>query len=169
MTDNRGIDTTENFMEEEEDTQKDRYLTFRIANEEYGIEIMHVLEIIGLYKITPIPEAPDFVKGVINLRGKVIPVLDVRLRFGMESKKYDERTCTIVVKMKGITVGLIVDTINEVIQIPAKDVDEPTTFSQSTKSMFIMGMGKIGESVKILLDVDKLLHAEELESLSKTT
>jgi len=169
MTDNSGIDTSENFMEEEEDTQKDRYLTFRIANEEYGIEIMHVLEIIGLYKITPIPEAPEFVKGVINLRGKVIPVLDVRLRFGMESKVYDERTCTIVVKMKGITVGLIVDTINEVIQIPGKDVDEPTSFSQSAKSMFIMGMGKIGESVKILLDVDKLLHAEELESLSKTT
>ena len=168
MSEDNGINALDGYMDDEEDTQKDRYLTFRIGEEEFGIEIMHVLEIIGLYKITPIPEAPNFVKGVINLRGKVIPVIDVRIRFGMEVKEYDERTCTIVVRMKGVTVGLIVDTINEVLQIPAKDVDEPTSFSQSTRSKYIMGMGKVNESVKILLDVNKLLHADELDALSRT-
>lgn len=152
---------------EEEDTQKDRYLTFRIGEENYGVEIRHVLEIIGIQKITSIPEAPAFVKGVINLRGKVIPVLDVRLRFNMDFREYDERTCIIVVDIKNVIVGLIVDTINEVILIPGEDVSDPSSLGKHNKNRFIMGMGRIGDGVTILLDVDKLLHEEVLDFLAQ--
>jgi len=151
---------------ENEDTQKDRYLTFKIAHEEYGIEIRYVVEIIGMYKITPIPEVPSFVKGVINLRGKVIPVIDIRLRFNMDFKEYDERTCIIVVKMNNTIVGLIVDTINEVVEIPESQVDQPTSLSQNKKNKFVQGLGKVEESVKILLDINKLLKDEELAAIS---
>lgn len=171
MVENKGVDNLNNLEvddEDDDDTQKDRYLTFRILNEEYGIEIMYVNEIIGMYKITPVPEMPSYVKGVINLRGKVIPVIDVRLRFGMNQKEYDERTCIIVVNMEYLEVGLIVDTVNEVVQIPEEDIEKPSRLSQSRKSLFIKGLGKIGENVKILLDVNKLLHSDDIEQIAET-
>ena len=134
-----------------ENTQKDLFLTFRIGREDFGIDIGDVLEIIGIQKITQVPDMPEYIRGVINLRGKVISVMDVRLRFGMEARDYDDRTCVIVVMVGENTVGLLVDRVNEVVEIPENQI-EPAPRSQSA-DVYIKGLGKIGDSVKILLDV----------------
>lgn len=168
MTSDKDIDhEDDDLYDEEEDTQKDKFLTFHLAGEDYGIEIAHVTEIIGIQKVTEVPDMPDFVKGVINLRGKVIPVMDVRLRFKLAARDYDERTCIIVVDIKGTAVGLLVDKVNEVVDIPPEQIEPPPMTRQSTASRFIQGIGKIGEAVKILLTIDRLLFDVELEPLSK--
>jgi len=152
--------------EEDEDTLSNRFLTFHLGGEDYGLEIRYVTEIVGVQKITVVPDLPDFVKGVVNLRGQVIPVIDVRLRFKMEARPYDERTCIIVVNLDGAFVGLIVDTVQEVREIPSDKVSAPPRFGHAEKSRYILGMGKVGSEVKILLDVGKLLKEEELAALS---
>lgn len=149
-------------LELDEDTQKDRYLTFRIAAEEYGIEIRHVTEIIGVQKITEVPDTPPFLKGVINLRGKIIPVVDVRVRFGMEEIPYGDRTCTIVVDVSGTSIGLIVDEVLEVVNIPSENVSDPPRTNKGSNGRYIQGMGKVGDSVKILLNIEHLLNDAEL-------
>jgi len=151
---------------DDEDTQKDKYLTFHIGTEDYGIAIANVTEIIGIQSITEIPEMPEYIKGVINLRGKVIPVMDVRTRFKLEPRAYDERTCIIVVEIDGTSVGLVVDTVNEVADIPEDQV-EPPPKSKRKGGSYIQGIGKIGKEVKILLDINKILYEEELETLSE--
>ena len=151
----------------EEDTQKEKYLTFRLGEETYGIEIRHVREIIGIQKITEVPEMPEFIKGVINLRGQVIPVMDVRARFHMKGRDYDDRTCVIVVQVQEATIGLVVDTVNEVADIPDADVSPPPKVNKAASSRYIKGMGKTGEDVKILLDVDRLLFDEELAKVAE--
>lgn len=150
---------------ENEDTQKDKYLTFHLAGEDYGIEIKFVIEIIGIQNITDVPDMPNFIRGVINLRGKVIPVMDVRARFSIADREYDDRTCIIVVNIEGTEVGLVVDEVSEVADIPEKNVEPPPRTGKSTGSRYIQGMGKIGEEVKILLDVQKLLFDEEMQRL----
>lgn len=147
-----------------EDTLKDKFLTFDLAEVGYGLEIRYVTEIIGIQKITDVPDMPSFIRGVINLRGKVIPVMDVRLRFNMPSRPYDERTCIIVVNLDGKSVGLVVDEVSEVLDIPAEEI-EPAPNSRKGKNRYIQGMGKVGEQVKILLDISRLLFDEELEQL----
>ena len=149
-----------------EDTMKDRYLTFHLAGEDYGIEIQYVTEIIGIQKITDVPDMPEYVKGVINLRGKVIPVMDVRQRFKLEYRHYDERTCIIVVDIDGTPVGLVVDKVQEVLDIPENDVEPPPKSSSASGNNFVQGMGKVGEDVKIILNVKKLLF-DEIESLTE--
>ena len=151
---------------DDEDTQKDKYLTFRIASEDYGIAIANVTEIIGIQSITEIPEMPEYIKGVINLRGKVIPIMDVRIRFKLPPRDYDERTCIVVVEIDGTSVGLVVDTVNEVADIPEEQV-EPPPKSNRKGGGYIQGIGKIGKEVKILLDINKILYEEELETLSE--
>jgi purine-binding chemotaxis protein CheW len=155
------------YDEEDEDTLSDRYLTFRLGEEDYGIEIRYVTEIVGVQKITEVPDMPDFVRGVVNLRGQVIPVMDVRLRFHMEPRDYDERTCIIVVDLEGMAVGLIIDTVQEVREIAPENVSPPPRLSRSEKTRYILGMGKVGEDVKILLDVNKLLREEEINFLQE--
>jgi purine-binding chemotaxis protein CheW len=150
---------------EEEDTQKDKYLTFRLANEDYGIEICYVTEIIGIQKITEVPDMPDYVRGVINLRGKVIPVIDVRTRFKLEPMAYGDRTCIVVVDINQSVIGLIVDEVSEVIGIPSANIDPAPKTGKGTKSRFIQGIGKVGEQVKIILHVGQLLNDEELTSI----
>ena len=140
-----------------EDTQKDKYLTFHLADEDYGIEIRFVTEIIGIQKITKVPDMAHFIKGVINLRGKVIPIMDVRARFGLPSREYDERTCVIVVNVKEQDIGLVVDRVNEVADIPEAQVEPPPNTSQSQTTRYIRGIGKMGDAVKVLLDAEKLL------------
>jgi len=152
---------------DDEDTQKDKYLTFHIGTEDYGISIAYVTEIIGIQNITEIPEMPDYIKGVINLRGKVIPVMDVRTRFRLEPRDYDERTCIIVVEINETSVGLVVDAVNEVADIPEDQV-EPPPKSRRKGGSYIQGIGKIDKEVKILLDINKILYDEELESINKT-
>jgi purine-binding chemotaxis protein CheW len=158
------IDLDEDLLEEE-DTQKDKYLTFHLANEDYALEIKFVTEIIGVQKITEVPDMPDFVKGVINLRGKVIPVVDVRIRFRLEPIPYGDRTCIIVVDIDDTSIGLIVDEVSEVLNIPENQVDPPPQTSKGAKSRYIQGIGKVGEQVKIILNVQKLLNDDELEGV----
>ncbi len=155
--------------EEQEDTQEGKYLTFTLGNEEYGIEIKNVTEIIGIQNITDLPDMPNYVKGVINLRGKVIPVVDVRLRFGFEERKYDERTCIVVVNINNMAVGLIVDSVSEVIDIPADHIEPPPKVNKGESSRFIQGLGKVGEEVKILLDIRQLLLKCEAELIQETS
>jgi len=160
-------DIQEELLEEEEDTQEGKFLTFQIGKEEYGIEIKHVTEIIGIQNITDLPDMPDYVKGVINLRGKVIPVIDVRLRFSIKEREHDERTCIIVVNMDNTSVGLIVDQVSEVVDIADKEIEPPPRVQKNAGKRFIQGLGKIGSAVKILLDVQKLLFEEELEKIAQ--
>lgn len=155
----------DDFDEEDENTQEDKYLTFVLGNEEYGIEIRHVTEIIGIQYVTPVPDMPVYVKGVINLRGKVIPVMDVRMRFSMHEKEYNDRTCIIVINVNDQSVGLIVDQVSEVLDIPKNNIEPPPRVHKGESSKFIQGMGKVGEKVKIILNADRLLHGEELEAV----
>ena len=157
------------FYDDDEDTQKDKYLTFHLAGEEYGIDIVFVTEIIGIQKITEVPEMPVFIKGVINLRGKVIPIMDIRSKFKFESRDYDDRTCIIVVDITGTAIGLVVDEVSEVVDIPAEQIEPPPTTGQGTSVRYLKGMGKIGDTVKILLNVEKLLYEEELEQVVAET
>ena len=150
---------------ENEDTLKNMYLTFRLGHEDYGIEIRYVTEIVGMQKITEVPDMPIFVKGVVNLRGQVIPVLDMRLRFHMESRDYDERTCIVVVNIAGAQVGLVVDTVNEVRNIDDDQISPPPKTAGADSAGYIQGMGKVGESVIILLEGQRLLHENEVASL----
>ena len=148
-----------------------KYLTFTLAEEEYGIGILKIKEIIGMMAITTVPQTPKFVKGVINLRGKVIPVIDLRLRFGMESMDYTERTCIIVVEIDGtantVQIGIVVDAVSEVLNINGKDIEDTPTFGTKLDTSYILGMAKMEGGVKILLDIDRVLKAEEVEMLDK--
>lgn len=157
----------QNKMDLEEDTQKGRYLIFSLEKENYGIEIQYVTEIIGLQTITQIPEFPDYIKGVINLRGKIIPVMDVRLRFKKEPKVYSDRTCVIVIEVKGISIGLIVDSVSEVMSIEEKDIVEPPKMNKEFINRYIKKIGKAENDVKLLLDCDNLLAWEDITSLTE--
>lgn len=143
-----------------EDTQEDKYLTFTIGEEDYGFEIKYVVEIIGIQKITDVPDMPHFIKGVINLRGKVIPVMDVRLRFSFEKREYDDRTCIIVINVNEKLVGVIVDRVSEVLDIPKTQIEPAPNMKKNESSKFLQGMGKIAEKVVILLNADKLLFED---------
>ena len=166
MTDNKEEVQFEDDLYDDEDTQKDKYLTFHLAGEDYGIEIAFVTEIIGIQNITDVPDMPDFIKGVINLRGKVIPVMDVRTKFKLEAREYDERTCIVVVDINDTSIGLVVDEVSEVVDIPEAQVEAPPQTGKGKSSRYLQGMGKIGDDVKILLNVKQLLYDEELEQLS---
>ncbi|NCO61240.1 MAG: chemotaxis protein CheW [Deltaproteobacteria bacterium CG_4_8_14_3_um_filter_51_11] len=147
-----------------------KYLTFTLAAEEYGIGILKIKEIIGMMPITTVPRTPDFIKGVINLRGKVIPVMDLRLRFGMEKNDYNDRTCIIVVEIAGrsgtFTMGIVVDSVSEVLSIKQDDIDKTPSFGTNVNTDYILGMAKVGRGVKILLDIDRVLTDQEVSQLS---
>lgn len=143
-------------------SREGKYLTFVLGSEEYGLEILKVREILGMMAITAVPQTPPFVKGVINLRGKVIPVVDLRLKFGMEEAKYTQETCVIVVEVGGVQMGIIVDTVQEVMDITSSQIEDPPRFGSKVNTDFILGMGKVGDKVKILLDIEKVLSSEEL-------
>jgi len=149
-----------------EAAREGKYLTFSLAGEEYGIGILKVREIIGMMSITPVPQTPEFVKGVINLRGKVIPVIDLRLRFGLDATAYTERTCIIVVEIHGesgsIPMGIVVDAVSEVLNIRSADIENTPSFGVKLNTDFILGMAKTEGGVKILLDIDKVLGAFQL-------
>ena len=155
-----------NEPERAEASREGKYLTFSLAGEEYGIGILKVREIIGMMSITPVPQTPEFVKGVINLRGKVIPVIDLRLRFGLDATAYTERTCIIVVEIHGesgsIPMGIVVDAVSEVLNIRGADIENTPTFGVKLNTDFILGMAKTEGDVKILLDIDKVLSAFQL-------
>lgn len=160
-------DVIENLAGVEEDTQKGRYLTFSLGKESYGIEIRYVTEIVGIQTITEIPELPDYIKGIINLRGKIIPVMDIRLRFKKEPREYNDRTCVIVIDIKNVSVGLIVDTVSEVLTIPDEGIVEPPTINRGFNNRYIKSIGKVNNDVMLLLDCEKLLTNDELEVINE--
>jgi purine-binding chemotaxis protein CheW len=139
-----------------------KFLTFFLAGEEYGIEILKVHEIIGLLPITRVPQTPDFVRGVINLRGKVIPIIDARVKFGMPAIEATNETCIIVVHIRGLDMGVVVDRVSEVIDIPEGDIAPPPSFGSGFNTELILGIGKTQDRVKILLNIDLMLLAGEL-------
>jgi len=153
-------------QDQNEDTQKGKFLTFCMGNDFYGIEIKYVTEIVGLQPITEIPEMPEYIKGIINLRGKIIPVMDVRLRFRKPFREYNDRTCIVVIEISEVSVGLIVDSVSEVIAIPDEEIVAPPSMAKEG-NRYIKGIGKVGTDVKLLLDSDKLLNDTELEGLSE--
>ncbi len=146
-----------------------KYLTFTLGNEEYGIGITKVKEIIGIMDITEIPDQPDYAKGIINLRDRVIPVIDLRLKFHMAAKQYDSRTCIIVVEIAGSIstnqVGVVVDSVSEVLAVTEQETEPPPSFGEQTSADNILGMAKVNDTVKILLDIDRVLTVDELDSL----
>jgi purine-binding chemotaxis protein CheW len=146
-----------------------KYLTFQLAEEGYGIGILKVREIIGMLPVTPVPQTPHFLKGVINLRGQVIPVVDLRLKFGLLEEEYTERTSIIVVEVKGqsnhIPIGIVVDTVSEVINITVEEIEPAPSFGATIKTSYILGMAKTESGVKILLNIDQVLSAEELGAI----
>ena len=164
---NEKIDQAMKLMKDKEG----KYLTFTLADEEYGIGILKIKEIIGMMPITSVPQTPDFVKGVINLRGKVIPVMDLRLRFGLPSIDYTERTCIIVVEIGSqsgtMLVGIVVDAVSEVLNIKAEDMEETPAFGIKLNTEFILGMAKMEGGVKILLDINKVLNGEDLAMMAE--
>ncbi len=145
-----------------------KYLTFALANEEFGLEILKVREIIGIMEITAVPQTPEYVRGVINLRGQVIPVIDLRAKFGMEAIETTDQTCIIVVEIsqdgRKFNTGIVVDHVQEVLDIVGDQIEDAPQFGSNVATDFILGMGKIGDSVKILLDIDKVLACEELKN-----
>jgi purine-binding chemotaxis protein CheW len=157
---------SDNLIENEEDTQAGRYLTFKVGDEYYGIEIKYVTEIISMQSITKVPGLPEYIKGIINLRGGIIPVMDVRLRFKMEEIQYTDRTCIIVALIDGKDISFIVDSVSEVITIPETDIVPPPDVNKTTNK-FISGIGKVGDSVKLLLDYKSMLNIGDAEMFLK--
>lgn len=159
---------SEIMMEETDDeVLENKYLMCKLGNEVYGIDIKHVTDIIELQKITEVPDMPDYVKGVINLRGQVIPVIDMRLRFRMQEREYDDRTVITVVQIQNNSIGFIIDTATEVQDIPEKDIDPPPKFQgDESKQKYIFGLGKVESDVIILLDIERLVGEAELEAIS---
>lgn len=155
-------------MEEMEDTQKGKYMTFKSDGEYFGIELKYVVEIVGIQKITAVPEVEDYIKGLINLRGKIIPVIDVRVRFKQEPKEYTDRTCIVIINVEETIVGLIVETIAEVVTIPEEEIVPPPTLNpKNVKNQYVYALGKVGEDVKMLLDPTKLIKDDELALLDE--
>jgi purine-binding chemotaxis protein CheW len=146
-----------------------KFLTFALGNEEYGIEILRVREIIGLMDITTVPQTPDYMKGVINLRGKVIPVIDLRMKFSMKEEEHSQETCVIVVEVNNTLIGIIVDSVSEVLDIKGGEIEDAPSFGQGIDTSFIMGLGKVKEKIIILLDIESVLSSEELEMVEQLT
>jgi purine-binding chemotaxis protein CheW len=158
-------DTEQSLITQEEDTQKGKFLTFTLGSETYGLDIKYVIEIIGIQEVTEVPELPEYVKGIINLRGKIIPVMDVRLRFKKPFREYNDRTCTVVVEINDICIGLIVDAVSEVLSIQEQDIVPPPDLNKGLGNKYIKGIGKVKSEVKLLLDCNKLLSNDEIQNL----
>ena len=153
------------------DARSGKYLTFQLGPEEFGIRVLKVREIMGIQEITAVPQTPAHVKGVINLRGKVVPVIDLRLKFGLPSAEYSQRTCIIVTQVTGeaglILVGVIVDGVSEVLNLGTADIEDTPDFGEEVATQYLLGLAKVKGKVKILLDIDRVLSTQELQHLSR--
>jgi len=151
------------------DARAGKYLTFQLAAEEFGIRVLKVREIIGVQEITNVPQTPAHIKGVINLRGKVVPVVDLRLKFGLPASEYTQRTCIIVTQVQGesglILMGIVVDGVSEVLNLAAGEIEDTPDFGEEISGQYLLGMAKVKGKVKILLDIDRVLSGQELHSL----
>jgi len=143
-----------------------KYLTFVLQGEEYGVEILKVREIISIMNITPVPRVPDYIKGVINLRGKVIPIVDLRSKFGLKEAGHTNETCIIVVEVNGTLTGIVVDTVSEVLDISGEQLEQSPHFGDKVNTDIFIGMAKIKDTVKILLDIDKVLGTDGIHAIA---
>ena len=152
------------------DARAGKYLTFHLANEEFGIRVLKVREIMGLQEITAVPQTPMHIKGVINLRGKVVPVIDLRLKFGLESAEYTQRTCIIVTQVQAesgsVMMGIVVDGVSEVLNLTGQEIEDTPDFGEAIGGQYLLGMAKVKGKVKILLDIDRVLSGQELHGLN---
>ncbi|MGI5908516.1 MAG: chemotaxis protein CheW [Christensenellales bacterium] len=148
------------------DAQKNQYLIFALGPNHYGIDIKNVTEIIGIQKITKVPELPEYVQGIISLRGKIIPVVDVRMRFKIEAVEYNDRTCIIIVDLGNVSVGLIVDGVADVLSFEDSEIVD-TPGIEGDQNKFVKGVGKVGDEVKLLINCEKLLNDEDTDRLSE--
>lgn len=160
-------DVDESNFDIDEDTQSNRFLAFTLDKETYGVEIRYVKETIGMQPIIEIPDMPEYVKGIINLRGKIIPVMDMRLRLKKEPKEYNDRTCVIIIDIKNICVGLIVDSVTEVLRVPEENIVQLPQMNNNFDNRFLKKVGKVGNDVKLLLDCEKLLTDDDMEDIEK--
>lgn len=151
------------------DARVGKYLTFQLANEEFGIRVLKVREIMGLLEITAVPQTPAHIKGVINLRGKVVPVVDLRLKFGLPAAEYTQRTCIIVTQVQGesapVLMGIVVDGVSEVLNLAASEIEDTPDFGEEVSGEYLLGMAKVKGKVKILLDIDRVLSSQDLHNL----
>ena len=154
---------------EQTEIRAGKYLTFQLANEEFGICVLKVREIMGLQEITAVPQTPAHIKGVINFRGKVLPVIDLRLKFGLPAAEYSQRTCIIVTQVEGepglVLIGIIVDGVSDVINFTAAEIEDSPDFGDEVAGRYLLGMAKVKDKVKILLDIDRVLSPAELQKL----
>jgi purine-binding chemotaxis protein CheW len=152
------------------DTRAGKYLTFQLAKEEFGIRVIKVREIMGLQEITAVPQTPAHIKGVINLRGKVVPVIDLRLKFGLDAAEYTQRTCIIVTQVQGesgpIPMGIVVDGVSEVLNLTAQEIEDTPDFGEAVTGQYLLGMAKVKGKVKILLDIDRVLSSHDIRGLT---
>ncbi|MGE4298581.1 MAG: chemotaxis protein CheW [Desulfovibrionaceae bacterium] len=152
-------------IQKKQDAELQQLVTFSIGEEEFGVDILKVQEIIRTMEITKVPRAPEFVEGVINLRGKVIPIIDLRMRFGLTSREHDKHTRIIVIEINNMVVGFVVDSVSEVLRIPANTIEPPPPVVSGLESEYISGVGKLADRLLILLDLDRLLSTEEVDRL----
>lgn len=164
------LSMTDNAAAVQTDIRAGKYLTFELANEEFGIRVLKVREIMGLQDITAVPQTPVHVKGVINLRGKVVPVIDLRLKFGLAPAEYTQRTCIIVTQVQGesglLLMGIIVDGVSEVLNLSTAEIEDTPDFGEEVSGQYLLGMAKVKGKVKILLDIDRVLSTQDLHNLN---
>ena len=165
------LSTNEPVSASRTDVRAGKYLTFQLANEEFGVGVLKVREIMGIQEITAVPQTQVHVKGVINLRGKVVPVIDLRLKFGLAAAEYTLRTCIIVAQLQGesgsMLMGVIVDGVSEVLNLAAAEIEDAPDFGDEAAGQYLLGMAKVKGKVKILLDIEKVLSSQELAGLDK--
>jgi len=149
------------------DSRSGKYLTFFLASEEYGVEILKVQEIIGRMPITPVPLTSKYIRGVINLRGKIHPIMDLKIKFGMEETQITEETCIIVIKTSSLMMGILVDKVSEVVNVSADDIEDTPSFGADVNPEYLLGVGKIGGRVRLLLDIEKVITASDIINMKK--
>ena len=157
---------------DQSDARAGKYLTFQLCNEEFGIRVLKVREIMGLQEITAVPQTPAHIKGVINLRGKVVPVIDLRLKFGLAAAEYTQRTCIIVTQVKGesgaVLMGIVVDGVSEVLNLAGSEIEDTPDFGEEYSGGYLLGMAKVKGQVKTLLDIDRVVAADAIEQIAAT-
>jgi purine-binding chemotaxis protein CheW len=151
------------------DSRAGKYLTFFLASEEYGIEILKVQEIIGRMPITPVPLTSKYIRGVINLRGKIHPIMDLNVKFGMSQTEITDETCIIVIKTSSLMMGILVDKVSEVVNLSSDDIEDAPSFGSEVNTEYLLGIGKTGGRIRMLLDIEKVITASDVINMKKAT
>jgi purine-binding chemotaxis protein CheW len=151
------------------DSRTGKYLTFFLASEEYGVEILKVQEIIGRMPITPVPLTSKYIRGVINLRGKIHPIMDLKIKFGMDETRMTDETCIIVIKTSTLMMGILVDKVSEVVNVASGDIEDTPSFGADVDTKYLLGVGKTGGRVRLLLDIEKVITKSDIINMKKAT